>query len=467
MNPRIDAEHAETELIYVAECVSDTGRIRPHNEDNFLIIRDEQLFVVADGMGGHSSGEVASQTAVDALAEFFGQSRDEWVERFEKAQKTKKLKNKKCSFEGFRLHHAIEFSNRSIFHKASTNALYHDMGTTIVSLLFGRDCVAVSHVGDSRIYRLRRGELVQLTEDHSLVNEYIKLKILDPADSHKFPYRNVIVRALGLNKNVVVDTQTLPVEEGDIYLLCSDGLTDMVDDALIQDSLSRYQDDLARGCQALVSLANLHGGYDNITVMLVKAVSAEDWSAQQSQRERASNGDPDQTLELPKAGLPQGEDPVAAFAMSVRSAFEMPHEHGGDAIVADVLARVPETARARYLAAYFESIEDLREERALRPLTAVLHADPRSWAPLVVAELPSLVEREHFWLGPLVAEVCDEHLRLHVNGALDTLEAVALDRVLGYIYDQESDENGWLAAERRGVLRPTNQTSDGNDDASE
>lgn len=123
--------------------------------------------------------------------------------------------------------------------------------------------------------------------------------------------------------------------------------------------------------------------------------------------------------------------------------------------------------RERYLAAYFESIEDLREERALRPLTAVLHADPRSWAPLVVAELPSLVEREHFWLGPLVAEVCDEHLRLHVNGALDTLEAVALDRVLGYIYDQESDENGWLAAERRGVLRPTNQTSDGNDDASE
>ncbi|MCA9522307.1 MAG: Stp1/IreP family PP2C-type Ser/Thr phosphatase [Myxococcales bacterium] len=453
--------------MYVADCVSDTGRIRPHNEDNFLIIGNERLYVVADGMGGHSSGEVASQTAVDALSEFFAEPRDEWQERYDKALKNKKLKNKKASFEEFRLHHAIEFSNRSIFQKASTNALYHDMGTTIVGLLFGRNHVAVSHVGDSRIYRMRDEALVQITEDHSLVNEYIKLKILDPADSHKFPYRNVIVRALGLNKNVAVDTRTLEVKRGDVYLLCSDGLTDMVDDALILDSLIRYRDDLSRGCQALVSLANLHGGYDNITVMLVKAVDAEEWSNAVEASGADGAIDPDQTLELPKSGLPQGDDPVAAFAMSVRAILEAAiDESSGDALV-ETLSNAPDDARTRYLSAYFEAIEDLRDEGALAPLTTVMRDDPVSWAPVVVAEVPMLVERAHFWLGPLIVEFCDERLRDHVNQALDGLDATELDRVLGYVYDQESDENGWLADERRGVIRPASQGQEATDDVSE
>ena len=294
---------------FVAECVSDVGRIRTHNEDNSLILQDQGVYIVADGMGGHASGEVASQISVDSLKEFFNSgNHGAWYEKFDKIRRTRKFRNRQLTFEEFWLYKGIEFANRSIFETAQENNEFHDMGTTIVGLLFGDDTVAVSHVGDSRVYRIRERHMEQLTEDHSLVNEYIRLKILDPADSHKFPYKNVIVRALGLNKHVLVDTQSQPLREGDLFLLCSDGLTDMVDDRTILDTVNASQSNVSDACQALVRAANQNGGFDNITVMLVQVRLAG-----------AAARTTTDHVEI--AETPQGDDEIAG-ALTIAAAAE-------------------------------------------------------------------------------------------------------------------------------------------------
>ena len=146
------------------------------------------------------------------------------------------------------------------------------MGTTIVSTHFVRDGTIIGHVGDSRVYRLRRGELTQLTEDHSLLNDYIKMKDLTPEEIENFPHKNVIVRALGMKETVQVDVLTDNPEAGDIYCLCSDGLSGMVPDDDLARILAANVDDLEGGCTALIDLANKNGGTDNITAVLVKII---------------------------------------------------------------------------------------------------------------------------------------------------------------------------------------------------
>ncbi len=242
------------------------GVKRNHNEDNFCLEEKEHLFIVADGMGGHAAGEVASQMAVDTVAQFFlDTTQDEEITWPFKMDRQKK-------FEENRLVTAIKFANLRIYEEALSNVKKKGMGTTIVSAFFTRDGVFLGHVGDSRIYRFRRGELTQLTEDHSLLNDYIKMKVLTPEEIENFPHKNVIVRALGMRDSVQVDINYEVPQSGDIYLLCSDGLSGEVTDPEMQSILGKTGDNLQEGVNSLIKAACHNGGKDNVTVVLAQFI---------------------------------------------------------------------------------------------------------------------------------------------------------------------------------------------------
>lgn len=237
---------------------------RTHNEDNLLVLQDENLYMVADGMGGHASGEVASEMAVKTVSEFFAAtSADEditWPYKMEKARR----------YEENRLAAGIKLANLRIFETAAQNPSQKGMGTTIVALAFSGNSAYLGHVGDSRIYRLRGDKFEQVTEDHSLLNDYIKMKDLTEQEIENFPHKNVIVRALGMKETVQVDVHQEEPEVGDIYLLCSDGLNGMVTDAAMRTILIENRKDLEAGAEQLIQAANAGGGTDNITVILVE-----------------------------------------------------------------------------------------------------------------------------------------------------------------------------------------------------
>ncbi|MGM0577258.1 MAG: protein phosphatase 2C domain-containing protein [Myxococcota bacterium] len=249
--------------------LSDVGRVRGHNEDDSLVLPDEQVYVVADGMGGHASGEVASRLSVMSVEEFY---RDGGVggdlRSLYRQLRREGDDSAARTFHEFRLRSAIEYGNRQIFERASEDEALEDMGTTLVGLAFARNRVYVGYVGDSRAYRFRRGRLEQLTEDHSLANEFIRMKVLRPEDLPRFPYKNVIVRALGLQQEVDVDTFYKTSRPGDRYLLCTDGLTDLVDDVEIAEILGSVEGSRA-AAEALVDRALEYGGVDNVTVLMV------------------------------------------------------------------------------------------------------------------------------------------------------------------------------------------------------
>ncbi len=242
------------------------GMKRSHNEDNLAILADENLYMVADGMGGHASGEVASQMAVETVADFFREtSKDEditWPYKMEKGRK----------YEENRLAAGIKLANLRIYETAAQNAAQRGMGTTMVALAFSGNSAFLGHVGDSRIYRLRGEELEQVTEDHSLLNDYIKMKDLTEQEIENFPHKNVIVRALGMKETVQVDVAHEEPEPGDLYLLCSDGLNGMINDQIIREVMLENRDDLEDCCNALIQAANDGGGNDNVTVVLVEIV---------------------------------------------------------------------------------------------------------------------------------------------------------------------------------------------------
>jgi PPM family protein phosphatase len=239
------------------------GMKRNHNEDNYLILPDQNLCCVADGMGGHSSGEIASKIAVDELAEFFRMTASDqdatWPFKMDKTR----------NYDENRLATGIKLANKSIFDKASSEVKYKGMGTTIVSLHFTNDTAYVGHVGDSRVYFFRQGVLKQVTEDHSLLNDYLKAKKLTPEEIENFPHKNVIVRALGMKELVQVDVAKVEPQEGDVFLLCSDGLSGMVTDPQMQELLSKTTE-LEKACSQLIDLANAAGGNDNVTCVLAR-----------------------------------------------------------------------------------------------------------------------------------------------------------------------------------------------------
>ncbi len=247
---------------------SDVGRKRTHNEDAFLLLPEESLYCVADGMGGHASGEVAARIAVEEMAEFF-----RLTGRDEDATWPYKLDPKK-TYDENRLITGVKLANLRIHERARTDERLHGMGTTIVSASFPRDggAALIGHVGDSRAYLWRRGDLRQLTEDHSLLAEHMKAHALSPAEIKAFPHKNVILRALGMKSIVEVDVDRVPLEVSDVLLLCSDGLSSMVPDARIAEILRGVHGDLRRAVGELIEAANAAGGMDNITVVLVQAV---------------------------------------------------------------------------------------------------------------------------------------------------------------------------------------------------
>ncbi len=225
---------------------SDTGRKRRRNEDSYVVA--PPLFAVADGMGGAQAGEVASKLAAGVL---------------------------EASVEGTlagtaQLASLIREANRRVFERSVADPSTSGMGTTMTVALAEGRAVAIGHVGDSRAYLLRGGRLEQLTEDHSLVNELLKTGKLSPEEAEVHPQRSVITRAVGTDPEVDVDAFTVDVEDGDVFLLCSDGLTDMVDDADIFQLLARHADDPDRATRALVTAANRGGGEDNVTAVVFR-----------------------------------------------------------------------------------------------------------------------------------------------------------------------------------------------------
>lgn len=252
--------------------LTDVGMAREHNEDAFFLSPDEALCIVADGMGGHRSGEIASGMAVKEIVEYYRETAD-GADPYKELSFWPFRRKKPESREERRLIASINRSNARIHHSANENEAYRGMGTTIVSAFFVEEGVYVAHVGDSRVYLIREGELIQITEDHSLANEYIKMGILQRKDLPNFPYKNVITRAIGLAETVEVETNFWEHQDGDIYLLCSDGLSDPCKDEEILEITLAAEGDLEKACKDLVTAANRHGGPDNITVVLAQTLA--------------------------------------------------------------------------------------------------------------------------------------------------------------------------------------------------
>jgi protein phosphatase len=255
----------------VAAGISDVGLQRDHNEDCFAILGEHQLYIVADGMGGHRAGDVASRLATDSIVDFFRSAVGEdftWPFHFDS----------RLSDEENRLLTGIRLANRQIIERSTRSRECHGMGTTVVGALFNEKSgkMYIGHVGDSRAYRLREGQIAQMTRDHSLVNDYLQaMPELTEEQRSELP-KNVITRALGMQEHVVVDLQGDDCRPGDVYVLCSDGLSGMIDDSEIRDVVQNTTD-LDEACRRLVALANEHGGEDNITALVVRIeASSED-----------------------------------------------------------------------------------------------------------------------------------------------------------------------------------------------
>jgi serine/threonine protein phosphatase PrpC len=246
---------------------TNVGMKRAHNEDAFYLPESERLAIVADGMGGHASGEVASRMAVDTIVGFFKATMDDqqltWPFKMDHGNR----------YDTNRMVTAIKLANLKIHEQAQKDPRCHGMGTTVVSTLFADRALVIGHVGDSRLYRRRDGALKQLTEDHSLLNDYIKMKNLSAEEIASFPHKNVIVRALGMKDTVQVDVHVEAPVLGDVYLLCSDGLSGMVKDEEIA-TIATDEEDLDKMCERLIGEANKNGGVDNITVVAVRVEAA-------------------------------------------------------------------------------------------------------------------------------------------------------------------------------------------------
>jgi protein phosphatase len=230
---------------------TDVGLVREKNEDSMLLDPAAGLFIVCDGMGGHVGGQVASQLAVGTVSEVI------------------RSRQPPANDDPDALVSAIKAANSAVFAKAKADPSLHNMGTTVVAIREDGDLLHLCHVGDSRIYRLRQGVFEQVTRDHSLINLYEE----NPELAARFgpPNSNVIVRAVGLREMVDVDHRTIAMEAGDMYLLCCDGLTDMVDDWMLKEMLlDAVQGSLDEACDSLVRAALSNGGVDNTTVILLR-----------------------------------------------------------------------------------------------------------------------------------------------------------------------------------------------------
>lgn len=242
---------------------TDVGRRRKNNEDYFGIFESDQLFVVADGMGGHAAGEIASSTAVQAVAEFVALTAEEsditWPWGVDPS----------LSLAANRLKTAIRFGNQKVLDLSLTQADYEGMATTIVGALMDGVTAHIAHVGDSRLYLINESGIRQITVDHSWVLEQVALGVLTPEQARAHPLRNVVTRAIGAAPDLLVDVTSHEMAVGDALLMCSDGLSGMVVDADIE-RIVRASAEPQEATDRLIAEANAHGGEDNITVLIVK-----------------------------------------------------------------------------------------------------------------------------------------------------------------------------------------------------
>ena len=249
-----------------------TGLVRKRNEDNFLVLGEEGVYAIADGMGGHASGDLASRLCMECIATFYQdtklrqQLRKMWTQRIQSWSKN----SPPPTFQSFYMATAVEAANRSIYRTAKKNRKHESMGTTLVATQFVNDELVVAYVGDSRLYRYRDGNLDRLSSDHSLVNEYLRLNMITPEEISNFQHKNVILRALGMASKVKTEIFHSDFIAGDRFLLCTDGLTDLVSDGEIRDIFTETRS-IKINAQNLVNAANEVGGYDNTTVMIIAA----------------------------------------------------------------------------------------------------------------------------------------------------------------------------------------------------
>ncbi len=252
----------------VAAGLSDVGQQREHNEDSFVILPEYDLYIVADGMGGHRAGDVASKMATHTIASFFQATAKEdatWPFHFDPH----------LSVEENRLITGIKVANKRIFDASTRYREVHGMGTTVVGALFAKERgrIYVAHVGDSRCYRIRGGQIALLTRDHSLLNDYLlMMPDMTPEQREELP-KNVITRALGMQDSVVVDLVPDQPQPGDVYVLCSDGLSGMITDEQLLEIIKVGGEDETAMAKQLVQSANDHGGEDNVTVVVLRVAA--------------------------------------------------------------------------------------------------------------------------------------------------------------------------------------------------
>jgi serine/threonine protein phosphatase PrpC len=241
------------------------GRQRQHNEDTFLVADEARLYLVADGMGGHAAGEIASRIAVDSISEFILHTKEDdgtWPHAYD--ENYRRTTN--------RLMAAVRLANTRVLEAMRKDARLRGMGTTVVACLADDTTMSVAHVGDSRAYLIRNGQLSRLTNDHSWVFEQVQAGMLTEAEAEKHPLRNVITRALGGALSVSPDAAEVEAHPGDVYLLCSDGLTGMVPEEEILRVVTDSSGDIEKACQELIDTANERGGLDNVTAILVRTM---------------------------------------------------------------------------------------------------------------------------------------------------------------------------------------------------
>jgi protein phosphatase len=254
--------------------LSDVGKKREKNEDSFLINEEHMIYAVADGMGGHLGGDFASQLAAKTLEEVIIALDTDPETTLQEGGDGVKI----GEYQSY-LRYAIRLSSKRIFEKAGADMTLRGMGTTMVAILFRNNKAYIANVGDSRAYRVRKDKIVQITKDHSLVAEQIRAGIIGEEDARVHRFKNIITRSVGFQSDVEADIDIRVVRDGDRFILCSDGLSNMLKDEEIRDVVAN--NDLGVACKRLIDIANERGGDDNVTVVAVgvEALSSEEKNA--------------------------------------------------------------------------------------------------------------------------------------------------------------------------------------------
>ncbi len=247
--------------------LTDTGKVREHNEDTISGDADTGLLVLADGMGGYKAGEVASGLAVKTIV---GLVREQMqLENMARADSGSGL-----SRAGIILRDAVQRANKIIYQTARSQPQCEGMGTTVVAALFFDNRVTIAHVGDSRLYRVRGERFERITMDHSLLQELVDRGLYSAEEAQRAANKNYVTRALGVEPSVEVELREIPVQKGEVYMLCSDGLSDMVEDEDIHLTISTFGANLDNVARQLIQLANDNGGRDNISVVMAHVLDA-------------------------------------------------------------------------------------------------------------------------------------------------------------------------------------------------